>query len=666
MGGLNASGQLTALARTAETFYTGWFYLDTAPGSTNDVYSVITSALLEVVTIEMSSTQFIRIVGASNSSYTANAATVSGWNRVDVRVTSNGTSGVRLNGGTEVTCTAQNRTQDYWVNGNVKSNGTFTIYYDDNVIGTTVFPNGAGPYIRASVPTGAGTFGSGQWNSGTGTTYAEIDERPPDGGTTYIANANTPNNAKTDFSVTQISATGLVGNIRAVVISALFAEAAAGSSAVYVSIRANGTSGSDTTTVDLGGTAYAPIQKIELVSPDTGIAWTSTQYDTIQAVISKGSANDEVRCTQVVIHMVDDGVTAVPASLVLSAAAGVASVGTLTVSTSALLATGTVSGSAAPTLSVGSPTFLALSGAGGLSNATMGLTANALLSLGATGGTATAGATLISPVLLVLAADGLSSATGTVITLANMELSLSPTAGAATAVATLSTQGTLVLSPAPGVATASAVVMSQSFLQMGGAAGLSSAALGLRSPALLTLAASGLSSASALVQTEALLVLGSAAGLASASANVTSQVLLTLTAAGVASPALTVYSPVNLSLSAAGLSNATAVVISPALFTLLADGLSGATLAVKSPALLTLGTGGVALPTAELSSPAALVLSAAAGVAVVILNELSLGPSTRARIGAGHIPTVRISSGTMRPVIIQAGTARPARINGGY
>lgn len=358
----------------------------------------------------------------------------------------------------------------------------------------------------------------------------------------------------------------------------------------------------------------------------------------------------------------------VPADLVLSASAGVATA-TLVVSTSARLTLSTAAGVAAPTLALRSPALLSLSSSPGVATATMRLQSPTFLVLSSSAGVATSTLNLASPTFLVLSSSpGVATATLSAIITVSGDIGSLVAAGLSSAAIVVATPTLLSLSSSAGIATAALAVRSPALLALTSAAGVATAASTITTPVTIIMTAAGVATAAALVKTDANLILSASAGVATAAAAVTSLSMLTLsTAAGIATAAATVIAPSLLTLSAvAGLSTSALTVISPALLTMLADGLSTASLAVKSPALLTLTSAGVATALATLSSPALLMLSTSAGVGLITLSEISLGPSTKARIGSGYAPIVRITGGTIRPVIIQAGTVRPVRINGGY
>jgi hypothetical protein len=686
------------MARTAETFFTFYMYFATLPSATMGTVRFRASSGSEIVRINVGTGGAVTLVGTATSATVATLSTGQ-WYRMEMRVTSNGTCGLSIDGGTEVTVTGNNFTLDRIIMG-PNASATADVYFDDLVIDTTTFH--IDPQITIGKPTGAGTHTA--WTNGTGTTYAVVDEIPMNTGD-YIQNTSGTNAAHT-FTMESSATIGFSNTITAVIPFLAVVEPTSTTTSISVRLRSGGTD-YDSTAADLGTSTRSSKAWINELDPDTGAAWTSSDFDNIEVGVLKGSDSSSVRVLEVYV-MVLTTVVVVPALLVLSAAAGVATATTVLASPTSLSLSSAAGGSS-PSLSLQAPTALTLQSIAGLSSSTLALRSPSLLTLSTVSGAASPTIQVSSPVFLALnQVDGVATAAGTVIT-ANGIMVLSLVAGLSSPTLALASPTMLSLSAVAGVATPTLALQSPALLtlsQIAGLAtptldltapgvpyltlhsdGLSSASNAVTTPVFLTMQAGGIATAAATVQTSALLVLGTMAGVASPTLGLTSPALLVMTADGVATSTMALTAPALLSLSsAAGLSNATMGVISPALFTLLADGLSSASLAVKSPALLTLSTGGVALPTMGLSSPAILVLSTAAGIATVAISEISLGPTTRARIGAGlvevvglpsgvaptlrvtagHIPIVRISGGTMRPVIIQAGTARPVRINGGY
>lgn len=664
------------IGRTAQTFCTFYMYFTTLPGATMGTVRFRNAAGSEIVRINVGTGGAITLVGTATSATIATISTGQ-WYRMEMRVTSNGTCGLSVDGGTEVTVTGNNFTFDRIIMG-PSSGATSDMYFDDLVIDDATFH--VDPQVTIGKAIGSGTYSA--WTDGTGSTFAEVDEVPPNVAD-YIQNTSGTNVAHT-FDMTSAATIGFSNTITAVVPFLIAAESVSATTSISVRLRSGGTD-YDSTAADVGNTTPVAKAWIKELDPATGAAWTSTNFDAIEVGVLKAADASTVRVHEVYV-MVLTTVVVVPAMLTLSSAPGAATA-TMTLASPTTLTLGASAGVATAALAVRSPALLSMT-ASGLSNATAALSAATYLILGGAGGLSAATLSVRSPALLSMLADGVATAAATVIT----------------------ASGIMVLSASAGISSASVVVASPVFVVLGATDGLSSAALALRSPALLSMTAAGVASAIAVVSAPGIAyIVLQADGLSSASGAITTPVSLSITAAGlstavatvstigylvpatiagvatatlavkspallalstvanVATATLVVFSPANVIVGAvAGLSNATITVKSPALLQLSADGLSNATLAVKSPALLSLTASGLSNASALVSSKTLLVIHAD-GTSLATITELSLGPSTKVRIGGAILlRPVLIQGGTQRVVHIGAGYTNPVRIPGGF
>lgn len=301
--GVGATGKQASFGRTAETFYTFYFRVASYHSSAATIATVQSAGNAEVVRISMSSTGVITLVGTSTSSTVATLSLAT-WYRLDLRVTSNGTSGLAIDGGTEQTITANNITQDNIRLGADSVSYTLDTFYDDLVIGTTALDAGSGPRVWMAVPIGAGNYTS--WTDGTGNTYAEVDEVPHDSATSYLQNTSGTNQSST-FDMQSAATVGIVGTIYAVLAQAQMAESSSTTTGGGVRIR-SGSTDSDSTQVDIGNANYLAIQQLAVTDPADAAAWTTTKFDAIEVGPYKGSDSSSIRCTAVYLHVVEDDV----------------------------------------------------------------------------------------------------------------------------------------------------------------------------------------------------------------------------------------------------------------------------------------------------------------------------------------------------------------------
>jgi hypothetical protein len=651
----------------ADTYATFWLYFTALPSAgIAKIQFVNASNVLVGRYMSVDTSGQVQL----NASGTVAATLTTGvWYLVEFSVTST-TSSVSVGGAAAVTFGAGGSPYRLMF-GETSGSNTFDMIADDIVLDGSV--HHTTPHITRLLPTGAGTDSA--WTDGTGSTYAEVDEYPPDGNTTYIQNTSGTSVAHT-FTMQSLAAAGAVGAVAAVLGMAVMAESTSTTTSGRVRMRSGGTV-VQPFNVDLGNTTYVPVRIVREVDPDTSAAWTTSGVNAVEIGVFKDTDSSSIRATSVYAMVLTDGVNpSVPADLVLSTSDGV-STATLLVRSPALLTLSTAAGAAAPTMALQSPALLSLAADGvsaaasglrspallsmaadGLSSASALVRSPALLALSAAAGLSTAAATVLAPSLVVLSASaGVSTAAVEVITLAAGEMSLDSTIGTGSATLTVSTTSFVVPGTTAGLGAATLALQAPTQLVLSAGAGLSSAAATVISPVLLAMQSSGVGTAATVVSTMAYLIPATIDGVATAALVVISPALLAIEADGLSESTLGVTAPSLVIVSAtAGISTAALAVKSPALLQLSADGLGAASIAVKSPALLSLTASGLASATALASSQALLVI-AADGTSLATITELSLGPTTRVRLGGAIL---------LRPVFLQGGKQNVVRIGGGY
>jgi len=298
-GTIAASGSINVgVARTAETFYTFYFRFEDLPSNTVQFASVESSTPADIVHLDCSSGGAITLTGTTTSS---TVATISAdtWYRADLRVTSNGTSGLKIDGSAEQTVTAQNLTQDrIYLGRRITTQAVaFDASYDDLLISNSGFP-GAGQVNRLD-PDGNGTYTA--WNSGTGAdTFADVDDDVPghDSDTTYIAALDTDDNTARTFTLESSSSGGVAGTILSVKAYVIVrTDSITGTSAVGLRVR-NGSTDSDTTGAEMT-TTYQTRGKLLDTDPNGGGAWTSGGLDTLEVGVTAFAIVQIQRCTKV-------------------------------------------------------------------------------------------------------------------------------------------------------------------------------------------------------------------------------------------------------------------------------------------------------------------------------------------------------------------------------
>lgn len=335
IGGYDANGRLGAFARTAETFYTFYFRFTSIPTLNCDFAAAVTSGGGNVVVLNITSAGAVRLVGATTS---ATIATVSTgvWYRFDLRVTSNGTAGGAIDGGTEQTCAAQNQTQGLLQFGRSGTTATaLDVLFDDAYISDSAFPPAGDFHVRPLYPVGAGA--TADWTNGTGSTFAEVDDWATgahDTDTSYISASATQDNLSSDFDMTSCATAGVSGTIVSVVgIAAMRTDSTSGASIAGMLMRA------------ADGTEYLVATPLELTTsyvvrsvgphdtdPETATAWTTSGLDGTTFGVKAGTLAQVQRCTALLVyvaHVASSGTTETldAAGTLTSAGALVAKVG---------------------------------------------------------------------------------------------------------------------------------------------------------------------------------------------------------------------------------------------------------------------------------------------------------------------------------------------------
>lgn len=297
----SATGLQAAWSRTAETFYTFYFRFTNIPTLNSDFAAVVTAGGTNVVVVNITSAGAVRLIGATTS---ATIATVSTgiWYRMDLRCTSNGTTGGAIDGGTEQTCTAQNQTQGLLQLGRPGTTATaLDVLFDDVYVDTVAFPGAV--EIKALYPTGAGH--AANWANGTGVTFAEVDDWATgthDTDTTYIGASATDDGDEHSFDVTTCASAGITGTIKAVQEAAMMRTGStSGTSNVLLSYWQGATPANE----DIGEltTSYTLRYTTPTALDPTNAAWTTSNLDSVTWGVTAGTLAQVQRCTALLVYV---------------------------------------------------------------------------------------------------------------------------------------------------------------------------------------------------------------------------------------------------------------------------------------------------------------------------------------------------------------------------
>lgn len=284
----SADGRTTANMGVTGSFYTNvYFRVDTAPSGSDaeEIVSYFTATgPAYTLFVKIDSNRKLRVYDKDNSLVATGTSVLAlnTWYRVGVKGTV-GTSGayeVRINGATELsgTCNQTGNNIDVFIVGPYQNRTTSSVlFYYDDIIGDDAGwpPDGS---VVAMVPNANSS--PMVWTTGTGlSNWQEVDELPPDGGTTYVRNSGTVANQVALFGMQNCSDVGITGTVNAVCAYISVRENAGVTSANRLRVASGGTN-SDTSQFN-HSTSFLFKQKHMGVDPNGSIAWTTSNLDAL-------------------------------------------------------------------------------------------------------------------------------------------------------------------------------------------------------------------------------------------------------------------------------------------------------------------------------------------------------------------------------------------------
>lgn len=166
------------------------------------------------------------------------------------------------------------------------------IQWDDVALASGGLPDAG--VVRMALPMAAGSAAG--WTSGTGVTFAEVNEVPHNSDSTYISASNTEDNTDHTFNVQNASTIGVTGVVRAVKPLAVMRSASTGgSSAVGLRYLVN-SSAFELTHLEIPP-SYWPYFVVLLTDPSDSQAWTNADFDTIEVGVSANTIGQIQYCT---------------------------------------------------------------------------------------------------------------------------------------------------------------------------------------------------------------------------------------------------------------------------------------------------------------------------------------------------------------------------------
>lgn len=179
------------------------------------------------------------------------------------------------------------------------SNGnTVDFFYDNILIGDTQITSGAA--IMASIP--ASDISVSQWSSGTGTTYAEIDEIPASNADYLMSNGSA-----NDAFLCGIASMDTRGVPAGATFLGLFVRGryrentGTPTSGTQLNVKSGSTTSS--TTARDGTTTVASSSILLETDPNTSAAWTRSALDAVQVGMTE-TTTTQVWCTSIICQIV--------------------------------------------------------------------------------------------------------------------------------------------------------------------------------------------------------------------------------------------------------------------------------------------------------------------------------------------------------------------------
>lgn len=273
----------------------------TLPGANSEeIVYVADSGTLRKAALRITSGGNLALYNSSNSLVATGATVISTGvtYRVGLRVgTSAGSAPylVSIDGTTELSGTGaflSSNMASYYLGKSLNINGQgINVKMDDIMIDDASMP-GQGSVLGMVPDANGSTF---QWTVGTGSAnYAETDEMPTDGDTTYIQKSAASSQTAL-VGLATAAASGITGRVNAVKAYQSCKEVSSVTSATSVSILSGGSS--STSTALNGTTSYATQQRVISVDPSTSTEITLTNLNGMEMGAIDTASTDQVRCS---------------------------------------------------------------------------------------------------------------------------------------------------------------------------------------------------------------------------------------------------------------------------------------------------------------------------------------------------------------------------------
>lgn len=296
----STAGVATTAFGVATLYHRFYFRIATAPAANEEqFYVVLDNGGSDKCYLTLNSSRNIKAYDNAGSLIGTGSTTLSTntWYRIELQTSTGAGSTtfvVKIDGTNEFNTTANQLTNNHGsvrVGKGVNLNGqSVDFYYDDWAVDDAAFL-GAGECKRMGPAANGSTA---QWTSGTGSSnYAEVDEIPTDGDTTYIMSTGSAGVVHL-VTLTSTSSSGITGTINGAKAWARIRENTDVTTATRVRIK-SGATNSDTASSD-PTTTYANRFNLAATDPNTSAAWTTSNLDSAEVGVKEDNAVS-TRCT---------------------------------------------------------------------------------------------------------------------------------------------------------------------------------------------------------------------------------------------------------------------------------------------------------------------------------------------------------------------------------
>lgn len=304
MQGRGATGQAL---NNAVSNATGWvrfyFRVATLPAASDEEFFNIyqTGGTVGKLTLRITSAGKIAAYDGTPTLITTGTAVLSTntWYRIEVNC-GTGVGAVvewKVDGTTDVSTTAtlsaNNNGGIGFGKGTDRNGNSVDFYFDDALYSDTAYP-GVGQ-VTCLLPSANGNYQTWTIGAGVGSHWQIVDERPPDGNTSYLLSTLTAGNAETE-ALTDSGAAGVSGTVNSVLVLSDVTRDGAAGGLIKVRLR-SGSTDTDTASNFTTTAAYLQIGKYFDTDPATTLAWTTGGLDGCETGVVEQSAANKSRIT---------------------------------------------------------------------------------------------------------------------------------------------------------------------------------------------------------------------------------------------------------------------------------------------------------------------------------------------------------------------------------